>query len=204
MKISFSTIAHTFVYQMLPASSGALLGSLVSLSFFLLFYTTALSTGGNNMLIIDGFLLFAVTFLVALLSNVLATLFLCLANKKRLGENFRTAMFQIFFVNVAILALSSPLFLLLPKTDGYVLSQFFLPFSALSSTLILQVFLQPKNSLLAAQKTIFSGAIIAFLFFLLFPGVIPKEMISFFLLPIVWFIVPLTSHLFDSLQDLFA
>jgi hypothetical protein len=64
-------------------------------------------------------------------------------------------MFHIFFINVGVLAISSPLFLLLPKTEGYVLSQFFLPFSALCSTLLLEIFLSPHNPLLGAQKAIF-------------------------------------------------
>jgi hypothetical protein len=75
MKAFFLVVAHTLISKMLPASSGALLGSLFALLFFLFFYSTAISAGGEASLIIDGFLLFAVTFLAALFSNILAAFF---------------------------------------------------------------------------------------------------------------------------------
>lgn len=190
-------VASIFFSRVLPSVGGALLGSLLALSFFLMVEFAAQSVSGSETMILSGFIIFGVAFLAVLFSNILATIFLALSSGEQFGGKFRQAISHIFFMNAGLMAVSSPLYLLLSSENGFLLSRFFLPFSAIASILLYDVYANPKNAVLGAQKAIISGVVVALLFFFFFPRLIPNEVISFFLLPIVWSIIPIVSVVID-------
>lgn len=188
-------------FRVFPPTAGALLASLIALVFFTL-YNNIPGMGDQALLEFSGFVLFGVTFLSALLANVIAVVFLSLANPDLYGMYFRRSVTHIFFVTVVLFALCSPLYLIFPIEVGFTLTQFLMPFAAIAAALIFEICTLPDNPLRATYKGIFSGIVIVLITLLLFnPSVIPEGMMPFFLMPIAWFVMPLTSLVVGVLAD---
>lgn len=193
-------------FRIFPPTAGALLASIIALMFYALYSRIP---GISGILITtqsdipySGFLLFGVTFLVSLLANVIAVVFLSLANKHIYGAHFRQAVAHIFFITVALFALSSPIFLLFPKEFGFLTAQFLMPFTAIAAALIFEVCNLPENAVRAAYKGIFSGIIIILVTLLAINiSHSPEVLVIFFLMPIAWFLIPLTSLVVGILAD---
>jgi hypothetical protein len=111
---------------------------------------------------------------------------------------------HIFFTTVGLFALCSPFFLILSLESSFALAKFFLPFTAISTALLYEVYADPENPPLAAYKAIFSGATVAGVFSLLFPAIVPNEMMAFFALPIAWCVIPLASASVQAIWGLFS
>jgi hypothetical protein len=200
MRKHTKSTANTFLLQMFSAGGGALLGSLLAISFFMVIQFV-IQGADDSKTIIDGFLLFGIGFLSALFSNIFATLFLSFSTQEFFGGRFREGISQIFFGNVLIMGISSPIFLLSSQETNYDLIRFLLPFSAISSMLLYEAFSTPESPILFSYKAIASGITVAFLLFLFFPRFIPNEIIPFFFLPIVWFIIPAVSFFVEKFHS---
>lgn len=194
--------AHDVFFQMFPAVSGALLGSILSIGFFV-FLKMAAGGDEETPIAFSQFLLFSVIFISAITANVLSTTFMAFANNETFHGKFTVVLMHIFFTTVGLFALCSPLFLILSLESSFSLAKFFLPFTAISTALLYEVYADPENPPLAAYKGIFSGAMVAGVFALLFPTFIPNEMMAFFGLPIAWFVIPLTSAGVQGIWGLF-
>lgn len=192
--------SQLFLLSELAAVGGALLGSIVALLFLVLIRSIPMITG-NEGDILSGFTLFSLTFVSALSSNTFATLLLALTQQESFQGKFREAISTIFFVIAGIMTFTSPLFLFFPTENGLPLSQFLLLFSALSSLLFYETY--ANRSVLGAYKIIISGLLASLCFFVLFPTIIPFDVMPFFLLPIVWAIVPIASYITERIP-LFA
>lgn len=187
-------------FRIFPPVAGALLASLISLVFFIIYkLVPGLNAGGP--LQYSNFLLFGITFLSALFANLIATVFLSFANQNLYRNSFRKAVLHIFFVTVGLFAFSSPFFLTFPLEFGFRLMQLLLPFSAIASALIFEICAQPDDPLRAAYKGIFSGVIVTLATLAIFPRIIPIEMIPFFLMPIAWLLIPLASVIVGAIAD---
>lgn len=184
--------AIDFFMNIFPAISGALVGSILSLGFFI-FLKTAMSIDMETPLTFSKFLLFAIIFVSVVSSNILSVTFLLFANKGDFQGNIKSALMNIFFIIIILSIFSAPFLLILPIDHGFSLAKFILPFSAISSGLIFEIFKDSKMPILAAYKSIFSGLMIAGIFALFFPYIVPNEMMVFFALPIAWIIIPLVS-----------
>lgn len=188
--------------RILPASIGALTGSILALSFFLLLQFAAKTSGGSPY-ILSNFLLFGITFLSALFSNVLGPVFLALFEGEKFHGYFRRALSEIFFCNAIILFLASPFFLYLSLDSAYSIAKFLLPFLALCSALLYETYARKTEPLFAVHTTIVSGVFISFSAFLLFPAVIPIEMMPFFFLPLAWLLIPFATLVVERLHAFF-
>ena len=195
------------ILQIIPASIGALLGSILTLSFFLLIqFALHGSSEAASFQAISQFLLFGISFVSALSSNVIASVFLALYTRETFFGKFREAMTHIFFCNTIVMLLASPFFLLLPSFSSYRFASFLLPFLAISSALLYALFAQKNTPISAAYTAIVTGVCVAGIANMLLPTVIPYEMAPFFFLPLVWAIIPAvslcTQKIFFSLQNI--
>ena len=189
-------------FRVFPPTAGALLASLLALVFFTL-YNSIPGINSGEVIQFSGFLLFGVTFVSALLANVIAVIFLSLANPHIYAHSIRQAATHIFFVTVGLFSLCAPLYLVLDVAVGFVLTQFLMPFSAIAAALVFEVCSLPENPLRAAYKGIFAGIVIVLATFLVFtPTIIPEVMMPFFLMPIAWFLIPLVSLAVGLIGDL--
>ncbi len=177
-----------FFFRVFPAVSGALLGSIFSLGFFL-----ALKIGSGSETddpqVFSRFVLFATVFVAAIAGNLLAVIFSSVAAGEDLAGKFRTALLHIFFSTIGLFALVAPLFLTLSLETALDIVLFFLPFSAISAGLFFRIFAESEQPVLAAYEAIFGGFFTAAILSLLFPALIPIEMMPFFALPLAWFLL---------------
>ncbi|QQS58937.1 hypothetical protein IPN35_05115 [Candidatus Peregrinibacteria bacterium] len=187
---------QTLLLSELAAIGGALLGSIVALLFFSLIRSIPMITG-NEKDILSGFSLFSLTFVSALSSNIFATLLMALAQQESFQGKFREALSAIFFVIIGVMALGSPLFLFLPTENGLPVSRFLLLFSALSSLLLYETYANQSKK--GAYKVIAGGLLASVCFFVIFPHIIPFDIMPFLFLPVVWATVPLSSHATDRI-----
>ena len=204
MSVRFTEISGPVdvFFRVFPPTAGALLASLLALVFFTV-YTSIPGISSGEVMQFSGFLLFGVTFVSALLANVIAVVFLTLANPGLYGASFRKAVTHIFFVTVGLFALCSPLYLVLSVQIGFVLTQFLMPFSAIAAALLFELCHSPGAPLRAGYKGIFAGMVIVLATFLIFtPTLIPQVMMPFFLMPIAWLLIPLVSLIVGLVADL--
>lgn len=188
-------------FRIFPPLAGALLGSIFTLVFLVAIKLGVGSSEGPMSL--SRFLLFAVTFVAALSSNILATVFLALANQEKFLGSFRQAMFHIFFMLIGLFLLCSPFFLFLSLETALLLSAFFLPFSALGVLLLFQILSQECSPLLASYSAIFGGLALTG-FFALLSSLLPVEMMLFFALPLSWLLLSSTSVLTQKIFRIFS
>jgi len=188
-------------FRIFPPLAGALLGSIFTLVFLVVIKLGVGSSEGPMSL--SRFLLFAVTFVAALSSNILATVFLALANRERFSGKFRQAMFHIFFMLIGLFLVCSPFFLFLSLETALLLSAFFLPFSSVGVLLLFQVFSQECSPLLASYSAIFGGLVLAGVFTML-SSILPIEMMLFFALPLSWLLLSTTSVVTQKIFHIFS
>lgn len=178
-----------FFFRVLPAVSGALLGSIFALGFFLLLKMSSGVEEGDTA-VFSRFVLFSTVFVTTLLGNILAVIFSSMALGEDFSGKFRPTLMHIFFSMVGLFLLIAPLFLALSLESALGFVRFFLPFSAISTTLFFRLFAEHDVPVLAAYEAVFGGFVVIAITALLFPAVIPVEMMPFFALPIAWLLLP--------------
>jgi len=144
----------------------------------------------GDTVVFSRFVLFATVFVAAISGNLLAVVFSSLAAGEEFAGKFRIALMHIFFSTIGLFFLIGPLFLALSLETALGIVRFFLPFSAISAALFFRIFAEYENPILAAYEAVFGGFLVTAIVALLFPTVIPVEMMPFFALPIAWFVLP--------------
>lgn len=190
--------------QIFPPAIGALFGSLFSVLFFL-FLHFAIQGAANpeSFTVVSNFLLFGVIFVSALSSNILAPVFWSFYARETFHRKFREVITQIFFCNLGLLFLVSPIFLLISLSSAYSFAVFLLPFLAISSALLYNIFIHISNPVLAAYKAILAAIFVALATFLISPAFLPQQMMPFFFLPVAWALIPLASLFTEKITLLF-
>lgn len=186
-----SSPLHRLFFQVFPALSGAILGSIFTLGFFFLIRMGVGIEGAP--LEFTRFLLFALVFLATFFSNIFAITLLHFANGEEGGLR---SLRHVFLVLIILFALASPFFLFSELEQNYRIASFLLPFSAIVSMLFYDLSVT-KSPFSSAYKITSGGFLMAASSFLIFPGIIPYEMMLFFAFPIAWFILPLVGSLVE-------
>ena len=190
-----------FFFRVLPAAAGALLGSVLTLCAFLLLKIATISeevtleenAAPDEPLAFSKFMLFVILFLSSLFANMLATTFSVFANRHEFHGNLREVLLNIFAIVLVLFAVCAPFFLIFPIEIAFKLAKFFLPFTALTSSLLFYLFANPQWPILAAYQVSMSGLIVSAVFAVFFPYIIPNELMVFFALPLAWLLIPLVS-----------
>jgi len=191
-----------FFFRVLPAVSGALLGGILALGFFFALKMAA-GSGAGDPTLFSGFALFATVFIAAMAGNLLAAIFSVVAAGEHFSRAFQKTLMNIFFAILLFFGVSAPFFLLLKGDAAFSLTQFLLPFSAVATALFLALFRNSKNPEIAAHTALFPAMMVAGLFAILFPAIIPSEMLPFFAIPISWLFLAIFGFFIEKIFSLF-
>ena len=185
---------NDFCFRLLPAIMGALMGSALGLLVFFAFRTAGDITG-DQTIVFGRFLLIATLFVVTLTSNTLATMLVILANKDDFRSEMRRPMLHVFGMIIGLFVCCALPILFIHQAAVLSFAHFLLPFSAVMSSLILMTFDPGQNTITRIYLTAAGGFAVGVISGIVFPHIIPYEMMLFFALPLSWSIMSVAQLL---------
>lgn len=175
-------------FRLFPAMAGGFLGTGIFMIAFLLLQFPANESGENQTF--PAFAVLVIAFLGAVSANLLATLFLAIANPEKFPER-RKNLTHVFFLTIAMFFAVMPFILLSTGNALSVVGIYFI-FSALISTIIIKR-TDEENSITETAGTVFAGFFLLLLFMKIFESDSGEAIIAvlLFILPISWFFITL-------------
>lgn len=187
------------VLRVFPALAGGFLGTGVFLLMFLFLQSPASENIEN--IVFSIFSIIVISFVGGISSNVLASVFLTIADGGKF-QNKATSVINVFFLNILIFLATLP-FLIISKENALYISGIYFIFSAMISALVLSIDSNGRLSVMESAGVVFSGFFLMLGFIKLFEsGGEAMLAILLFIIPFSWLIISLfmgLGELFESL-----
>lgn len=150
------------------------------------------------------FVFIAMMFLGSLTSNIFGPLFLGLSDRKKY-IHLTTSLYQIFIVNLVILIVLVPVYMIVSGVKVELLSSVAalqVVVSAFISALILEIIADHKYALLGVYSTTFAILVSAGIYFFLYSASANQPLILLFLaLPVIWGAIGIFSGLMGLIYE---